>query len=61
MQFVVRGGRPNHVKERWMIKDDDGLIQMSSKSYIEDNPDLFVYLGHVRINSTIFHTYKFIG
>lgn len=59
MKFFVGGGRPGHVKEEYMIKDGEGYI-MSTRDYIVNNPDLFRYVGHARINSTVFHTYEFI-
>lgn len=57
--FFVGGGRPNHVREITMIRDDEGLV-MADKKYITANPHLFRYLGHSRINSLIVHTYSFI-
>ena len=59
INFIIGGGRPNHVKEKYMIKDGEGFI-MSTKEYVRGNPELFSYLGHVRVNSTIIHTFEFI-
>lgn len=42
-----------------MIKDSEGYI-MSTKEYIRGNPELFRYVGHVRVNSTIIHTFEFL-
>lgn len=59
MTFIVGGGRPNHVTEKYMIKDSEGYI-VSTKEYVRGNPHLFRYVGHFRVNSTIFHTFEFL-
>jgi hypothetical protein len=59
VKFIIGGGRPGFVKETYMIKDGEGYV-MSTKEYIRGNPELFKYIGHVRINSTIVHTFEFL-
>jgi hypothetical protein len=60
LTMPVAGGRPDKVKEKFMIKDDMGYT-MTSKRYVKNHPELFRYDGHIRINSTIFHIYLFLG
>ena len=59
MKFIIAGGRPTHVKEVYVIKDSEGCI-VSTREYVRGHPELFQYLGHVRMNSTIMHTFQFL-
>jgi hypothetical protein len=56
----IGGGRPDHYKEVYLIKDGDGYIA-GEKKYILDNPDLFKYIGYQSINSTRSHFYEFVN
>lgn len=59
MEFFIAGGRPNHVRETFMIKDSAGCTA-TTKEYINNNIDSFNYSGKVRMNSQIVYVYRYL-
>lgn len=53
-------GKDKTQKETFLIKDGEGYITGSIK-YIRAHPELFRHIGFCRINSTIVHTFEFLG
>lgn len=58
MQFLIAGGRPDFVREVFVIKDSEGYIS-TTKEYVRGNPELFTYINTVRINSVETHIFRF--
>ena len=60
MNFLIGGGKPKtNIRELYSIIDR-GQVLMVSKEYIDENIEGFEYLGHMRINSYIVHSYRLI-